>query len=320
MKKYRIVISMGDPAGVGPEIIVKAACIEKIRCIADWIIVGDKKILELAAKRCRLNLSQDIKIFDLKNININTYKRGVESSEYGKASIDYIQESVKIIKQKKADALVTAPVNKHSINKAGFPYFSGHTEYLAHLTSTKQVWMMLVGGPLRVVLVTTHCALRDVPDNLSRKKIKDAILATDKALKQFFGIAFPCIGVCGLNPHTSDKGIFGDEEKRLIIPVVKELKKSIKNLQGPVSADALFYKAYKHKLDAIVAMYHDQGLVALKMIAFETGVNITLGLPFIRTSPDHGTAMDIAEKSIASPSSFICAMKIAVDMIKRKNA
>lgn len=210
-----------------------------------------------------------------------------------------------------ADALVTAPINKASMNRAGFR-IPGHTEFLAELSGTKRFEMMLVGGPLRVVPVTRHVALKDVPRLLTKKKIEEAIALTDQELRRSFGIKKPRIVICGLNPHAGERGLFGSEEERIIAPAVKAARRRTGSaLTGPLSPDALFRDAYLGRYDAEICMYHDQGLIPLKMISRGAGVNVTLGLPFVRTSPDHGTAYGIAGKGVADPGSMLAAMELA---------
>ncbi len=293
MKKPRIGITLGDPAGIGPEVIEKALQSPKIKCLANFLIIKYPH-------------------------PIKGFRPGVPNRECGKAALWCIDEAIKLIKNGKLDALVTAPVNKATINSAGVD-FVGHTEYLAEATGTKEFAMMLCGGPLRVVPVTRHIALRDVPKVLTQELIEVSIRLTGRFLKTFFAIDFPRIGVCGLNPHCGEKGNLSKEEIEIIEPAIKRLKKNIRNLSGPVSADVIFYKAYRGEYDAVISMYHDQGLGPLKMLAFEKGFNVTIGLPFIRTSPDHGTAYDIAGKGTANPTSIIEAIKMAVSIWKTSN-
>jgi 4-hydroxythreonine-4-phosphate dehydrogenase len=235
-----------------------------------------------------------------------------------KTGFDAIERAVKILKNGGADGLVTAPVNKAAINKSGIP-FKGHTEYLAGAVNAKKFAMMFSGGHLKITLVTRHIPLKDVSRLITSEKIKDAVLLTNFALKKYFKINNPKIGVAGLNPHCGESGLMGIEEEKIIIPAVKALKRKIPRIQGPLPADVIFYKARKKEFDAVVAMYHDQGLGPFKMIAFDEGVNVTLGLPFVRTSPDHGTAYDIAGKDIADPKAMKEAVKLAVLMCGNDN-
>ena len=268
-----IIITTGDPRGIGPEVTKKA--------------LRDSKISDLA-------------IFFV-----------IEPED--RTGFDAVKKAVGLLKNKKADALVTAPVNKEAINRSGI-FFQGHTEYLAKATDTKRFAMMLCGGKLKVTTVTRHVPLKKVSNILTQEKIIEASKLTDYALKKYFGIKEPRIGVCGLNPHCGEGGKIGKEEQNIIIPAIKKIKRYVSGIHGPISGDVIFHMAYHGKLDAVISMYHDQGLGPLKMAAFEKGVNVTLGLPFIRTSPDHGTAYDIAGKDMANPGSMKEAIKLAVKM------
>ena len=273
MTKPFILITTGDPRGIGPEVAEKALRDTRVRGLADFLII--------------------------------------ETAD--KTGFDALEKAVEILKNGKADGLVTAPVNKEKINESGIP-FQGHTEYLAKAMNTKKFAMMLCGGPLKVATVTRHLPLKKVSRTLTREKIIETAVLTDAALKKYFGIKNPRIGMCALNPHCGEGGRIGTEEQDIIIPAIKKIKRFIPGVQGPISGDVIFYMAFHGKLDAVVSMYHDQGLGPLKMVAFEKGVNVTLGLPFVRTSPDHGTAYDIAGKGIADPSSMKEAIKLAVKM------
>ena len=273
MHKPKVIITSGDPKGIGPEVTKKALEDPKIKRLANFFV---------------------IKAND-------------------KTGFFAIEKAVEILKKYQVDALVTAPVNKEAINKSGIP-FQGHTEYLAEATNTKKIAMMLCGGPLKVTTVTRHVPLKKVSSTLTQAKIIEAVRLTDSGLKKYFGIKKPRIGVCALNPHCGEGGTIGREEQAIIIPAIKKIKRFVPGINGPVSGDVIFYMAYNGKLDAVISMYHDQGLGPLKMVAFEKGVNVTLGLPFIRTSPDHGTAYDIAGKGIADPDSMKEAIKLAVNM------
>lgn len=224
-----------------------------------------------------------------------------------------IEKAVGILKKGGAKGLVTAPVNKSAINKTGAP-FKGHTEYLAEETNTRKFAMLFYSEFMKVTIVTRHLPLRQVSGSLTKNKIETAISLTGGALKKYFGIPRPRIGVCGLNPHAGEQGLMGSEEKKVIIPAIKNSKKKTPGVLGPLPGDAAFYMAHRGDVDAVVAMYHDQGLAPFKMLAFNRGVNVTLGLPFVRTSPDHGTAYDIAGKGIADPGSMKEAMKLAARM------
>jgi 4-hydroxythreonine-4-phosphate dehydrogenase len=228
----------------------------------------------------------------------------------GSASAGYIRKAVQFALEKQVDGIVTAPISKAALKMAGYKW-PGHTEMLADLSRTRDYAMMLVGGPLRVILVTIHTALKNVPELITKQKIVKTIRLARKACSML-KIRKPRIAIAGLNPHAGETGIFGDEEIKKIIPAIREAAKEGIPVSGPCPPDTIFHKAYNGEVDIVVCMYHDQGLIPLKMLAFDTGVNVTVGLPFIRTSPDHGTAYDIAWQGIAEPSSMIEAIKLAV--------
>ncbi len=317
-----LALTMGDPAGIGPEIILRSLSSPAVKDLADYIIVGDLKVLikaQTALDRynapCLKDLSE-INIIDLKNAPKAGFLFGRESAACGRASVEYIKKAFDLISAGTADGMVTAPINKSAAGKAGF-LFPGHTEYLANLAGVKDFVMMLEGGPLRVSLVTRHIRLRNVPKRLTVKNITDTITITINALKEDFGIARPRICVSALNPHAGEGGMFGNEEAEIILPAVRKFRNS--GVTGPFPADAVFYDAYKGKFDCVICLYHDQGLIPLKMIARDRGVNITLGLGFVRTSPDHGTAFDIAGKAKADPGSMETAIKTAARMTLNRN-
>lgn len=309
-----IAITMGDPAGIGAEIILKAFKKKEFFRYCIPIIIGDKDFLKKTAKTLKFpfHISR-ANIIDLKNIP-KRFTIGRPSSVSGKAAVEYIKSAVSLAMIKKVDAIVTAPISKEAIHMAGYKY-PGHTEMLAEFTDTRDYAMMLAGKDIRVVLVTTHAAIKNVSRLISRRKILKAIRLANSSLKSW-GFLNPRIGVSALNPHGGEGGIFGDEEIKIIIPAINDAKSEGINVMGPFPADTLFTPVKRSKFDAIVVMYHDQGLIPIKMSSFGKAVNITLGLPFIRTSVDHGTAYDIAGKNLADPSSMIEAIKIAVKLTK----
>jgi len=312
--KKKIAITMGDAAGIGPEVSLKAVTSEDINAICQPILIGDKKIYEEVSKIIKVKIS-NIKIIE--PYKLKNFIKGKPTKESAIAFFNYIKYALKGCLKGEFHAMVTSPISKEALRMAGFSW-TGHTEMLAELTNTKDYAMMLIGGGLRVVLVTTHIPLKDVPKVLTIENIyKKIILA--KMSANLFGISSPVIGVAALNPHAGEGGIFGSEEKDFILPAVNMAKQKGINVEGPIPADVIFYLAYNGKIDIIVSMYHDQGLGPLKMIAFEKGVNLTLGLPIIRTSPDHGTAYDIAYKGIANPESMIEAIKIASVIQTKRN-
>ena len=311
--KKRIAITMGDAAGIGPEVIVKSIGTISKYCLP--VIICDRVFLKAQARKFKADIS-GAEICDMNNIKAPVKPARV-SAAAGRAAYEYIVEAVAQALVEDVSAVVTAPINKESFSRAGVK-FPGHTELLAKLTGTREFAMMLCGGDLRVVLVTTHAALKDVPELITKEGIISKIGLTAEYLRGGLKIQRPRIGVAGLNPHAGDGGIFGGEERNIIFPAIKSAGRKFGQvaITGPVAPDALFYKAKRGDFDAVVCRYHDQGLPALKMEAFEDGVNVTLGLPIIRTSPDHGTAFDIAGKGKASLRSFIEAVRLAVRLAR----
>jgi 4-hydroxythreonine-4-phosphate dehydrogenase len=334
MKK--LAVTMGDPGGVGPEIIVKALNSPEVKNLCVPIVIGDAYVIEKALKLCKSPLSLRIirspeeaitskglinfihvppppsKKKGKEKSKIKTFKKNKTTSEVGNACVSYIKKAVELALNRQVDCIVTAPISKEALKMAGLKW-PGHTEMLAALTKTRDYAMMLVGGPLRVILVTIHTALKNVPDLITRQKIIKTLRLAQRACDMLM-IKKPKIAVAGLNPHAGEAGIFGDEEIKKIIPAIKQANNEDIPVSGPYPPDTIFHKAYEGEVDIIVCMYHDQGLIPLKMIAFDKGVNVTVGLPFIRTSPDHGTAYDIAWKGKANPSSMIEAIKLAVKL------
>ena len=307
----KIALTIGDPAGIGPEITLKAILSNKISGLFKPIIIGDRNVLEEAILKLNIKINlNNITIIDVDEIKVKNFQRCKPTAESGRACVAYIKKAVELALNKKVDAIVTAPISKESLKMAGFKW-PGHTEMLAGMTNTKDYAMMFYSEKLKIILVTIHTALRNVPDLIKKERVLQTIMLAKRAC-DMMGINNPRIAVAGLNPHAGEAGIFGDEEIKEIVPAIKEAQTLGINASGPYPADTLFHKAYKGEFDIIVCMYHDQGLIPLKMIAFDKAVNVTIGLPIIRTSPDHGTAYDIAWKGIANPSSMIEAIKLAV--------
>jgi 4-hydroxythreonine-4-phosphate dehydrogenase len=309
-QRKKIAITIGDPAGIGPEVTLKALLSEEVKHICRPLIIGDRAVIEEAAEALDIPIeTAALDIVDMKEITGRGFEKGHPSSRCGSASVRYIRKAVELAKAGVVDAIVTAPITKESLKLAGFPW-PGHTEMLAEFTASRDVAMMLCGGPLRVILATIHTALRDVPRLITRERVLRTIYRAQEATAML-GIEKPRIAVAGLNPHAGESGLFGDEEHTAIGPAVEEALARGIDVSGPFPADTLFHRAYKGEYDIVVCMYHDQGLVPLKMIAIDRGVNVTVGLPIIRTSPDHGTAHDIAWKGTANPSSMIEAIRTA---------
>lgn len=315
---------MGDPAGIGPEIIVKAFQAGAVQELCRPVVVGNAAVLRRAAAELHAGVAVDpvtspegaaagrgvLPVLDLANVDLTRHAWGRPDASCGAAAVAYIRTAVELALAGKIAALVTAPISKEMMNAAGFPY-AGHTELLAEATGAKEYGMLFVGGGLRVMLVTIHAALRDVPGLVTKERVLSAIRLGHRAVRQF-GIAAPRVGVAALNPHAGEGGLFGREDAEVVRPAVEQARSEGIDAGGPVPADTLFYKARNGAYDLVVAMYHDQGLAPLKMLAFGASVNVTVGLPIIRTSVDHGTAYDIAGTGRADSASLIEAVRIAV--------
>ncbi|MFH0827111.1 MAG: 4-hydroxythreonine-4-phosphate dehydrogenase PdxA [Candidatus Omnitrophota bacterium] len=307
-QKIRVVITMGDPSGIGPAITAKALL--QLKEEAEFTVIGDAWVFE-RVQSSKLK-AQSIKFIDLKNVNRKSFELGKIKAEYGRASIEYLDRALELLGRGQGDCLVTCPISKEALRKARFPY-TGHTEYLSQRTRVTDPVMMLLNRHLRISLATRHIPLARVSDRLDAPALTKTIVTTHHALKTLFSLKEPKIVVCGLNPHASDNGVIGTEENRVIKPVVSQLKKKIKNLQGPLSSDVAIHKAFQGSYDAVIAMYHDQALIPLKLFRENIGVNLTLGLPFVRTSPLHGTAFDIApHPRLAQPLSLREAIRLAI--------
>jgi 4-hydroxythreonine-4-phosphate dehydrogenase len=324
-------ITMGDPAGIGPEIIVKALAEPEVRRRGRFVIYGFNELLAYAAdmaeidvywwrdqhERITRNYPQGVVVADYDDLDWPGSNVKQPSVLGGQASMQFVADAIEDAKKGKIDALVTAPISKESWHQAKFKY-PGHTELLTEKCKAKRSAMMFAGGPFRVVLATIHEALFEIRHRFTIGRVFDPIDLVNDALKQWFGIEKPKIAVAALNPHAGEAGKFGDEEKRIISPAILMAQEVGIKVEGPFPADTLFHQALKGKFDAIVAMYHDQGLIPLKMLAFDKAVNITIGLPIIRTSPDHGTAFDIVGQNQANPDSMKAAIHMACDMVEVK--
>jgi 4-hydroxythreonine-4-phosphate dehydrogenase len=330
MKKYRpiIGITMGDPVGIGPEIILSALVNPSIYKKCRPLVIGDMERLKVLKGYIKSDLQFNA-VKEPKNgvyqcgcvDVVSTFKLepgqilwGEPTALTGKAMVSYITSTIDMAIQGRIDAMVTCPINKQAMHMAGF-FYNGHTEILAEKTNTTAFAMMLAGDKLRVVLVTIHIPLKDVSSVLSKEKILQTIIITGSSLSGRFGLKKPRIAVAGLNPHAGEGGIFGHEEERMILPAVNLAKSQGLDVFGPYPPDTIFYHAQNGLYDAVICMYHDQGLIPFKMIHFKDGVNTTLGLPIIRTSVDHGTAYDIAGKGKADPGSLTAAIKMAAEQV-----
>jgi 4-hydroxythreonine-4-phosphate dehydrogenase len=324
----KIGLTLGDPAGIGPEIAIKALTDASIRAMADFVIFGCpmRRLIDLAGREPDfVSHRRDLGAWDGQVHGIGLIHDpdelsglllGVPTKMGGDASIRYILAAVSAAKRGWIDGIVTGPISKEAIHLAGYPW-PGHTELLAETFGVKDVAMMFAGGPLRVVLVTIHMALAEAIRAMTADRIVKTCRLGSDAIRRFFGIEVPRLGVCGLNPHASEAGQFGFEEREIIGPAIEEAKAAGICAFGPLPPDTAFYHALHGKFDLVVAMYHDQGLIPIKTVAFEESVNITIGLPIVRTSVDHGTAYDIAGQGVANPANMKAAIRMAVDMVHR---
>jgi 4-phospho-D-threonate 3-dehydrogenase / 4-phospho-D-erythronate 3-dehydrogenase len=331
-------ITMGDPAGVGPEITAKALARPEVAASCKPVVIGDRSVMEATLTLLRSPLQMHVvksvdacafapgtlECLDLANVDAAALPKSTVSAEAGRAAYAYIETGVRLCQAGAIDGIVTAPVNKEALAAAGVPH-SGHTEILARLTNTKDFAMLLMGKELRVIHVTTHVALRRVPDLVTRERVGRVIHLAQQTMT---GLGRPRarIALCGLNPHAGEDGLFGDEEKTQIIPAAEDARRAGLDVYGPLPADTLFSRARGGEFDIVVAMYHDQGHVPVKTLGFNydeksgtwtglSGVNVTVGLPFLRVSVDHGTAFDRAWKGIANPESMLEALDVAVRML-----
>jgi len=325
-------ITLGDVTGIGPEVALKALAAEGASDDTRYLLIGDETHVRRWNERLRLQLPVQPYRGSAGGGNFFVHDPSPEalpttlpagSPAAALAALSWLTDGAQRCLRRELDALVTAPVNKEAIIRArAGQAFVGQTEFLSHLAGTDRTAMMLLGRDerhrwLRVALATTHLPLRRVADQLSQSKIELVIELAAQSCRDL-GLSRARVAVCGLNPHAGEGGQLGTEEQDIIGPAVRAARGRGLEVVGPLAADALFYYAYRGEYDAVVAMYHDQGLVPLKMIGFEQGINWTLGLPFIRTSPDHGTAYDIAGKGIANPSSMIAALRLAKELGSRK--
>ena len=310
-RRPRIAITMGDPAGIGPEIAVKALFSEEAAALCDLLVVGDADVLALAAEALGrpLQADRDARILDLGRIARTEHAWGVATAAGGAAGAAYVERAVELALADDVAAIVTGPLNKEALNMAKVP-FPGHTELLASLTGTTDYAMMLVGPDLHVAHVSTHVSLRTAIDRVQQPRIETVIGLTDAALRGE-GIATPRIAVAGLNPHAGEGGLFGREEIEQIEPAVRATRARGIDTTGPHPPDTVFLFASRGHYDAVIAMYHDQGHIPAKLAGFDASVNVTIGLPIVRASVDHGTAYDIAGTGRANESSLIEAIRYA---------
>lgn len=322
-------ITMGCPAGIGPEIILRYFSRCRVVEGVTPVVLGDLNVLRKCSLELGLNLEfsswqpgtpvrdNSVPVVPLSSIDTKGHCWGRPNLQTGRAMVTYIQTAVECIRKGSIDAMATCPISKDSLQKAGYGY-PGHTEMLVNLTGARQYTMMMAGSSLKVTLGTIHCALADVPAKLTTEGIYELILLTGQGLQNDFGITRPRIAVAGLNPHCGENGLFGHEEEAIIIPAVNMAKNTGLDVYGPFPPDTVFHQAAAGRFDCVVCMYHDQGLIPFKLLHFKDGVNVTLGLPIVRTSVDHGTAYDIAGKGTADPASLEAAVNMASEILTHR--
>jgi 4-phospho-D-threonate 3-dehydrogenase / 4-phospho-D-erythronate 3-dehydrogenase len=325
-----LAITMGDPAGVGPEVAVRAFSDNETYHLCRPLLVGDGSVIratiDALGSRLSLHEIQDpseavfetnhINLLDLRNVDLSRLERAKVSAQAGRAAYEYIIRGIDLAMEGKVEGIVTCPIHKDALNQAGYHY-PGHTEIVAERTGTKDYAMMLTAGGLRIVLVTIHVSLQEALSQINEERILRAIKLAHET-GRLLGIDHPRIAVPGLNPHAGEGGMFGCEEIEIIEPTVKKALAMGYDARGPFSPDTIFYRAVQGEFDFVTPLYHDQGLIPIKLIGFGAGVNVTLGLPIIRTSVDHGTAFDIAWQCRASAGSLMEAIRLAAQMANIK--
>jgi 4-hydroxythreonine-4-phosphate dehydrogenase len=327
MKLPVIGITMGDPTGIGPEIIVKALSMKEPFQACRPIVFGDRGVLSRTIQMQKLPatleaieeipedgyLPQKIFLLSLSHLEVTSLRFGEPDRACGEAMGKYIEEAVRWVRSGKLDAITTCPISKQAMNAAGYS-FPAHTELLAHLVGASSVAMMFLGSRWKMVLVTTHLPLKDVSKSITADRILSTIRLAEEGIKKYFGIPRPQIAVLGLNPHCGEGGLLGEEERKEILPAIAEARSLGMDVKGPFPADSFFNLSGRYAFDVVVCLYHDQGLIPIKMLDFGEAVNFTLGLPFIRTSVDHGTAYDIAGKGLANPAGLVKAILTAANL------
>ncbi len=326
-----LAVTMGDITGIGPEIIIKALTEANLYDFCRPLVVGDLPALVRARKICGVKVDLHpvtspaegsfrpgtIDILVISRLAPETVVYGRPTPASGAAMVEYILTAVDLAQSGRVAAVVTAPISKAAMHLGGYHY-PGHTELLAERCQTTDFAMMLAGGEFRVVLATIHCPLRQVPDRLSQAELLRLFTLTARTLERDFGLERPCLGVAALNPHAGEGGLFGDEEARIIAPAVAAARQQGLDVVGPLPADTIFVRHQRGEFAAVVVMYHDQGLIPLKLLHFGDAVNVTLGLPIIRTSVDHGTAYDLAGTGQADPGSLKAALRLAAQMAQTR--
>ena len=293
MRRPRLAVTLGDPRGIGPEVIQKALALGPLDAVLVFLGSGERGAVPSDAAA-------------------GPAPRSLLPEQAGRIAGEAVQEAVRLALAGEVDAIVTGPVHKQALHLAGFEY-PGLTEFLGHLAGDVEVAMMLATGSLRVVLVTTHIPLKDVPAQVTTERVVCTGRIAERALREWWGITAPRLAVCALNPHAGESGLFGEEDDRVLAPAAKAI-----GAAGPIPADTVFVRALKGEFDAVITPYHDVGMTAVKVAGFGKGVNVTLGLPFPRVAPDHGTAFDIAGRGVADPGSMRAALELAADLARRR--
>lgn len=315
--KPKVAVTIGDPAGIGPEVVLKALENPELRGAAEWTIIGSRHVLAATIAQCGLSAKSldGLEIADPGVLGAEPIVTGTLRAEYGRAAMNYVRVATERCLAGQADAMVTAPLNKEAVTLSG-EHFSGHTEYIAELCGAKESRMLLSNERLSVVHVSTHIPLRVAVDLKQGRVLRTIELGYDAM--RLMGKPLPRIAVCGLNPHAGENGLFGSEDAAVIRPAVEQANQQGIACEGPLAPDTVFLKGARGAYDLIVAMYHDQGHIPMKLLNFEETVNISLGIPIIRTSVDHGTAFDIAGKNIADARNMAAAMRIGIAMAEGK--
>lgn len=312
-KLPRLALTVGDPAGIGPEIVLKALAHPEVPA-AEWVVYGSKQVLELTAARLGLP-AVEVSRASVVDVGGGGVESGVVDAEAGRQAAVAVMRAAEDAMREEVVGLVTAPLNKEAMHIAGFNY-PGHTELLAHVAHTPNVAMMFVGGKIRVALLTIHAPLKDVPGLVTSKEIIRVADLVHRALPRFDGGPRRKIAIAGLNPHAGENGHIGIEEQEVFPPALAALRGRGVDIEGPFPGDTLFVRASRGDFDAVIACYHDQGLIPVKLLAFGEAVNVTIGLPFIRTSVDHGTGFDIAGQGVADEGSLLAAMRLGVKLAR----
>lgn len=326
--KPRIAVTMGDISGIGPEIIYKAFLRNKLSRTATFVIIGDLDVIENLKKYIKGDLKvnvlkdngydfvgESVNLVDLDNISPRDYKIGFPNKKTALAAKQYLDRAIELVMNGIIDCIVTGPIHKKTMSLIDFDS-PGHTEYIADKCNVKDFAMMMASRYFKVILVTTHIPLKDVPSTIKTDRILKKIKLAHTSLIRYFGIRKPKLALCALNPHSGEEGVFGTEEQDILLPAARLARKAHIDIEGPLASDSLFPRAYKGAYDALICLYHDQAMIPIKLFGPEDTVNLTLGLPFIRTSPGHGTGHDIAGFFKADESSMCSAIKLAIQMYR----